>query len=118
MIGIPDGFKSVKKVYAIEYDNGEAWEDAYHDIDLIFDNRDEVVRYLIDRGLFGNTYDVRESTVWKAPKYVCSMGNIDCEGCPKCNGDDFCDEWDDRMDSEWDNSFYMIREYDVIAEDV
>lgn len=43
--------KPVKdKVYVVWYDNGEEYDDNYQDIDRIFSNYDDAVKYLDDCG--------------------------------------------------------------------
>lgn len=116
---IPEGFESIGKVYVVEYDNGEMYEDAFHHTDKIFNTRDAAQNYLIDMGLFGDADSMEESQIWREPKYVCDMNNINCDDCPMFHEDEDnfgCTEYEDRMESEWDNSFYTIHEYDLLAD--
>lgn len=122
---IPDGFESVSKVYLVEYDNCEPYEDNYHAIEHVFKTREDAEKYL-DR-----EYERRPTRRWSVngfvddvewvyPKFVCSMNNMDCEDCPKCkdyeNGWDDCEEYDARMDSEYYNPSWSILEYNLLDE--
>ena len=122
MIGkeIPEGFKSVTKVYVVNYDNGEPYEDGFHCIDNIFSTYEEAEKYLIDMDTIKREWGFGKPT-WSFPKYVCSMNNMDCEDCPKReqdvdeNGYRYCEEEFERDTSEYDNSFYTIEEYNLLT---
>lgn len=115
MNDIPDCFKPVGKVYVVNYDNGELWEDAFHCVEQVFNTREAAQNYLIDLGLIGDADSMEESETWREPKYVCSMNNMICDECPKFeNQYEHCKEYEERIDSEWDNSYYTIEEYNLI----
>ncbi|HAU85757.1 MAG TPA: hypothetical protein DCW90_09705 [Lachnospiraceae bacterium] len=38
------------KVYAVYFDNGEAWEDNYFDVQCLFRNREDAVKYIEAEG--------------------------------------------------------------------
>lgn len=111
MVEIPKGFKSVRKVYVVDYDNGEMYEDGMHCVDGIFQSRKAAEKYLRDIGAIKDS----KYESWSFPEYVCSMNNMYCENCPKFGEDDDygCEEYELRIDSEWDNSYYTIHEYDL-----
>lgn len=121
----PDGFESIGKVYLVEYDNGESYEDNYNNIEHVFKTRDDAEKYL------DSEYERRPTKRWTAngfvddvewsyPKFVCSMNNMDCEDCPKCkdyeDGWDDCDEYYERMNSQYENPYWSILEYDLLCE--
>lgn len=118
---IPNGFNSFGKVYVVDYDNGEPYEDNFHCINNIFTSREEAEKYLADKGTVKREWTYHEPT-WSFPEYICSMNNIDCQDCPKYKGKDEnywdyydCDEYDERWEREYDNSFYTIEEYDLLT---
>lgn len=120
---IPEGFKSVGKIYIVDYDNGEPYEDNMHYVDNIFYSREAAEKYLENNGLIKN--ENRFGATWSSPKYVCSMNNMNCKDCPKYKGEDEngwdyydCDEYDKRWEDEWDDSFYTIEEHNLLVEDV
>lgn len=76
------------KVYVVWYDNGEEYDDNYQDIDRIFSNYDNAVKYLDDCGYIKqveNGYN-GEYMVWHV-------------------------SYDDEY--PYDNSCYTIREFDL-----
>lgn len=122
---IPNGFDSVSKVYLVEYDNGEPYEENFHYIKGVFKTQEAAEKYLDSKyerkhTKYWHVNSAVDDIVWGYPKFICSMNNIDCEDCPKCkdyeNGWDCCEEYDSRLDSEYDNSYYIILKYDLLDE--
>ena len=118
---IPDGFKSIGKIYLVEYDNGKEYEDNDTYIESVFKTRDDAERYLDSK--YERKYikcwpenSLINGVEWRCPKFVCSMKNIDCEKCPKCNGD--CDGYWERIGSEYEGPSWYILEYDLIEKKV
>lgn len=110
----PNGLKSIGKIYVVEYDNGEPYEDGFHCVDGIFYSKEAAEKYLTNMGLIKTEPLHSNGTPsWIEPEYVCSMDNMYCENCPKF--DDYeCDEYELRQESEWDNSSYTIYEHDLL----
>lgn len=115
---IAKNFDNVGKVYLVWYDNGEAYEDSFSCVEAVFNSLDAAEKYLDDRhkrdwlrGYKG------ERQTWSDPKFICSMNNMDCDDCPKSGleTDDYidCDEYEERMDSEWDNDYWYIEEHEL-----
>lgn len=103
------------KIYVVHGDNGEAYEDGWDWIESIFTSGDYAVEY-IENELGCVKTDDKWRETWKRPKYVCSMNNIDCYDCPKYDKDDDeipCEEYDERMDNEWDSTYFYIQCYEV-----
>lgn len=77
-----------RKVYVVWYDNGEDYDDNYQDIDKIFSSYDDAAKYLDDCGYI---------------KHVESGYNGEYM------------EWHVPYDKEYpyDNSYYVIREFDL-----
>lgn len=84
---------NANKVYVVWYDDGEAWEDNFQDIEAVFTTREEAEEYLDAH------YDRYETTTWdyKLNKmvpcymwethtndvpYTCKEGRTECDGCP------------------------------------
>lgn len=114
---IPSGFNSIDKIYVVEYDNGEMYDDAFHCVDKVFNTYESAQNYLESiLGLVKQEPIYKNANpTWSEADYVCSMNNINCDDCPKCDGYDYgCDEYEARLDSEWDNSYYTIEEYDLL----
>lgn len=108
---IPNGLQQIGKIYIIDYDNGEPYEDGAHYVYGVFQSREAAEKCLKD---IGAIKDSRYGT-WSSPDYVCSMGNMDCEECPKFGNEyECCEEYDRRLESEWDCSYYTIEEYDLL----
>ena len=88
------------------------WSTDY--IEGVFDSYEAAVRSLEKRGC----YVVKNiwGDTWYDPEFKCSM-NTDCTKCPKYleyDGDeDFCDEYDERLEYEYHRSSYTIAEYCV-----
>lgn len=81
------------KVYVVWWNDGEAYEDNFQDIEAIFATREEAEKYL------DANYDRHESTTWdyklkrQIPchrwethvndvPYTCKEGRTECDGCP------------------------------------
>lgn len=108
-------FDTVDKVYLVWHDNGEQYEDSFSYVCHAFKSKESAVRcleegYELERG--------NDRQIWREKPYVCSMGNMDCDECPKGgNGsskwDWDCEELEPRQESEWDNTFWYIEEMDL-----
>ena len=133
------------KVYEVHYNNMEPYEDNWHDSECFYSTLEGAVKYLEEeQGLVSEertgvkyNQETKKSErvtflVWHYPKYVCSMGNIDCNDCPNWylsdnyNGkefnygsedepeyDDYCNEHEMRFpyqDPEWTIIEHEVRE--------
>lgn len=107
----------MSKVYLVYCDNGEPYEDGFCYVNCIFTTREHAVEY-IEKELGCIKRDGWRREEWEEPKYVCSMNNIDCEDCPNYNLDEyeenFCEEYNERLDSEYDYTFYYIEEGELV----
>ena len=119
------------KVYEVHYDNGEQWDDAFYCSECFYATYEGAVKYLEEElGLVKSQDNMRGGNViWRFPKYVCKMNNIDCDDCEyywdsdSYNGHTFidedgeetneCQELLDRSESDYDFSYYTIVEHDV-----
>lgn len=117
---IAKDFNAIGKVYLVWCDNGEMYEDSFSYVETVFNSKSAAEKYLDDRHERGELVGYKgERQTWSDPKFVCSMNNMNCEDCPRGGLDNGyccaleCDEYEERMDSEWDNSFWYIEEMDL-----
>ena len=109
-------FDNIGKVYLVWSDNGEPYEDGFSYIEKIFTTKEAAEKYLDDRH---TRKDIGRKTNWVNPKFVCSMGNIDCHDCPKQEQDidedgfGYCHEEWIRNGNECDNEFWYIEEMNL-----
>lgn len=121
------------KVYLVWYDNGEAYEDHYYDVESVFSSMAGAEKYLDEkyareayRMYDGNLHGFVDSTKWVAKKdYVCCEGYNECNSsCPRYNewvnsDDDYeeetypCEDYHRMPDSYDDNYWYYIEEREV-----
>ena len=113
------------KVYEIYYDNGECYEDGFSYSVGLFSSRESAVNNLenVRNLVYNESHDC-----WEPKKHKCENVSDDtCLGCEYYDKDwtygmklgslveDYeCEQYDDRFEEEYNNSFYQIYEHEVL----
>lgn len=112
------------KVYVVWYDNGEAWEDNYQNIEAIFATREEAEAYLdaeykrYESSFFDyklkkfvpcHKWEIREN----GKPLTCKKGRTGCQGCPKY------EEWFNNPGAKEDpcDEYFHMPDYPMVVKD-